>query len=177
MHRKLGHDVAVQYDKYVSADDALTYPSYKNDGKDVLPSNFAENTSVKTGLARRTIEEDVQIATRIPDDVRELLRSTPVAERSPRPTPTPSAPRPHPQTGKQGSSFCSSSFCWRHWLADPQDLHPARFPFPRKQRALGRGLPSDVGIPTSGSLNRRCNGGYDNAPGTARMALSRRGDR
>lgn len=80
MHRKLGHDVAVQYDKYVSADNALTYPSYKNDGKDVLPSNFAENTSVKTGLARRTIEEDVQIATRIPEDVRELLRATPVAE-------------------------------------------------------------------------------------------------
>ena len=80
MHRKLGHDVAVQNDKYVSADDALTYHSYKNDEKDVLPSNFAENTSVKTGLARRTIEEDVQIATRIPDDVRELLRSTPVAE-------------------------------------------------------------------------------------------------
>lgn len=92
MHRKLGHDVAVQYDKYVSADDALTYPSYKNDGKDVLPSNFAENTSVKTGLARRTIEEDIQIATRIPEDVRELLRATPVAECSPRPTPTPSAP-------------------------------------------------------------------------------------
>lgn len=152
MHSSLGHNVA--------AESAVT---------------FTDDAAAKTGLASRTIREDVQIATRIPDDVRELLRSTPVAERSPKPTPTPSAPRPHPQTGKQGSSFCSSSFCWRHWLAAPQDLHPARFRIFRKRRALDRGLPSDVEIPTSRNLNRRCTGGYDNAPGTARMALSRRG--
>jgi hypothetical protein len=152
MHSSLGHNVS-----------------------EIISLTFAEDTAKKTGFTQRTIQHEVQIATRIPDDVRELLRATPVAERSPRPTPTPSAPRPHPQTGKQGSSFCSSSFCWRHWLAAPQDLHPARFRIFRKRRALDRGLPSDVEIPTSRNLNRRCTGGYDNAPGTARMALSRRG--
>jgi len=131
---------------------------------DKLSVTFVEDTAKKTGVNERSIYRDVQIATRIPDDVRELLRSTPVAERSPRPTPTPSAPRPHPQTGKQGSSFCSSSFCWRHWLAAPQDLHPARFRIFRKRRALDRGLPSDVEIPTSRNLNRRCTGGYAKAP-------------
>ena len=49
---------------------------------------FTDDAAAKTGLASRTIREEVQIATRIPEDVRELLRATPVAERSPRPTAT-----------------------------------------------------------------------------------------
>jgi len=64
-------------------------------GHNVSPTiglTFVKDAEEKTGLSRSSICGDIQIATRIPDDVRELLRSTPVAERSPKPTPTPSAP-------------------------------------------------------------------------------------
>lgn len=63
-----------------------------NNVTEIISATFAEDTAAKTGFTPRTIRHEVQIATRIPDDVRELLRSTPVAERSPRPTLTPSAP-------------------------------------------------------------------------------------
>lgn len=64
-------------------------------GHNVSPTiglTFVKDAEEKTGLSRSSICGDIQIATRIPEDVRELLRATPVAERSPRPTPTPSAP-------------------------------------------------------------------------------------
>ena len=56
MHSSLGHNVT-----------------------DNLSVTFVEDTAKKTGANERSIYRDVQIATRIPDDVRELLRSTPVA--------------------------------------------------------------------------------------------------
>ncbi len=57
MHSSLGHNVT-----------------------DKLSVTFVEDTAKKTGVNERSIYRDVQIATRIPEDVRELLRATPVAE-------------------------------------------------------------------------------------------------
>lgn len=52
-------------------------------GHNVSPTiglTFVKDAEEKTGLSRSSICGDIQIATRIPEDVRELLRSTPVAE-------------------------------------------------------------------------------------------------
>lgn len=57
MHSSLGHNVS-----------------------EIISLTFAEDTAKKTGFTQRTIQHEVQIATRIPEDVRELLRATPVAE-------------------------------------------------------------------------------------------------
>jgi ParB family chromosome partitioning protein len=57
MHRKLGH----------------------NAGETVSPA-FTKDTAQKTGLTQRTIQGDIQIATRILPEVRDVLRSTELAD-------------------------------------------------------------------------------------------------
>ena len=94
MNSSLGHNVtdklSVTFAEAAQANGMNA--SVGNNVSEIISVTFAEDTAQKTGFTQRTIWHDVQIATRIPDDVRELLRSTPVAERSPKPTPTPSAP-------------------------------------------------------------------------------------
>jgi ParB family chromosome partitioning protein len=57
MHRALGHDV----------------------GATVAPT-FTEDAACKTGLSQRTVKEDIQIATRILPEVRDILRNTELAD-------------------------------------------------------------------------------------------------
>lgn len=42
--------------------------------------SFSQATAAKTGLSPRTIQQDVQIATKIPEDVRDTIRETPIAD-------------------------------------------------------------------------------------------------
>jgi ParB-like chromosome segregation protein Spo0J len=42
--------------------------------------SFTVDTAAKTGLSRRTVERGVQIGTKIPQDVRDLIRHTPLAD-------------------------------------------------------------------------------------------------
>ncbi len=42
--------------------------------------SFASGTARKTGLSPGTIQQDVQIATRIPEDVRDAIRDMPLAD-------------------------------------------------------------------------------------------------
>ena len=58
--------------------------SVGNNVSEIISVTFAEDTAQKTGFTQRTIWHDVQIATRIPEDVRELLRATPGASGSAR---------------------------------------------------------------------------------------------
>lgn len=48
--------------------------------KDDTVSSFAADTAAKTGLSPRTIQRDVQIATKIAPDVRDAIRDTPLAD-------------------------------------------------------------------------------------------------
>ena len=48
--------------------------------KSAESASFAEDTSEKTGRSRRVVEEDTQIAESIPEDVREAIRETPLAD-------------------------------------------------------------------------------------------------
>lgn len=48
--------------------------------KDETVSSFAADTAAKTGLTPRTIQQDVQIATKIAPDVRDAIRDTPLAD-------------------------------------------------------------------------------------------------
>jgi hypothetical protein len=43
-------------------------------------ASFATDTAAKTGIAPRTVRENVQIATRIAPDVRDAIRETPIAD-------------------------------------------------------------------------------------------------
>jgi len=43
-------------------------------------ATFAADTAAKTGASERTVREDVQIAESIPEDVRDALRDTPLAD-------------------------------------------------------------------------------------------------
>lgn len=61
------------------------YPEAKTEGpgrpkKSDTVSVFSEDVSTKTGESQRSIQRHVQIATAIPDDVREAIRETPVAD-------------------------------------------------------------------------------------------------
>lgn len=50
-----------------------------NVGADSAPT-FVEDTATKTGVSERTVQENVQIAESIPEDVRDAIRETPLAE-------------------------------------------------------------------------------------------------
>lgn len=46
----------------------------------VLPPSFAADTAAKTGVTERTVQQDVQIAAKIAEPVKEAIRSTPLAD-------------------------------------------------------------------------------------------------
>lgn len=68
----------------------LKHPETKRGGGAGLPgggkaksetvSSFAADTSAKTGRTERAVQQDVQIAESIPEDVREAIRETPLAD-------------------------------------------------------------------------------------------------
>ncbi|MFH1013595.1 MAG: ParB N-terminal domain-containing protein [Thermoplasmatota archaeon] len=45
------------------------------------PQTFTKDASKKIGMAQRTIQSDIQIATGLDDDVKEQIRDTPLADR------------------------------------------------------------------------------------------------
>jgi len=57
-------------------------PGRGNKTSDTMSSvlSFSEDTATKTGLSPRSVQRDVQIATRIAPDVRDALRDTPIAD-------------------------------------------------------------------------------------------------
>ena len=58
-------------------------PGRKGGGKkakDAPHASFAADTSAKAGIAPRTVQEDVQLATRPAPDVRDAVRATPIAD-------------------------------------------------------------------------------------------------
>ncbi len=52
----------------------------KNQDADSAPRSFTQDTASKTSQSARTISEDVQIATDIPEEIRDAIRDTPVAD-------------------------------------------------------------------------------------------------
>jgi ParB family chromosome partitioning protein len=57
-----------------------TSPQAKEQDADSASCSFAKDTAAKTNRSARTISEDVQIANRIPEQVRDLIRDTPLAD-------------------------------------------------------------------------------------------------
>ncbi len=49
--------------------------------KNATVASFADNTAVSTKLSARTVQEDIQIATKLPPDVRDAVRDMPLADR------------------------------------------------------------------------------------------------
>lgn len=49
---------------------------------ETVSPTFAADTAAKTGLTPRTIQQEVQIATKIAPDVRDAIRGTPLAASS-----------------------------------------------------------------------------------------------
>jgi hypothetical protein len=46
----------------------------------MISHGFSQDTAAKTNLTARTIQQDIQIATNILEDVRDQLRETPLAD-------------------------------------------------------------------------------------------------
>ncbi len=51
-----------------------------NTSADSAVASFTKDTAAKTSQSARTISEDVQIASRIPENVRDAIRDTPTAD-------------------------------------------------------------------------------------------------
>ena len=79
MHRTLGHNVFHRTCDNVGATVAPTLSQEELEHNADVPA-FTEDTARKTGLSQRTVKEDVQIATRILPEVRDILRSTELAD-------------------------------------------------------------------------------------------------
>jgi predicted DNA-binding protein (UPF0251 family) len=79
MHRALGHNIFNQTSDNVTATVAVTLSQEELEHNADVPT-FTEDTALKTRLSQRTIWEDIQIATRILPEVRDILRNTELAE-------------------------------------------------------------------------------------------------
>lgn len=69
--------------KYPEARRGGNYGNQHTGGKQRLNDivSFSQDTSSRTGQSERSIQRDVRIADHIPDDVRDALRQTPIADR------------------------------------------------------------------------------------------------